>query len=45
VCTLDETFGINHHAVVLPACPMFHANAWGIPLTADRTGFFIPALG
>jgi fatty-acyl-CoA synthase len=38
VSTLDEAFGINHHAVVLPACPMFHANAWGIPFTAAMVG-------
>jgi fatty-acyl-CoA synthase len=34
ISTLDETFGINHSTVLLPACPMFHANSWGVPFTA-----------
>ena len=38
VSTLDETLGINHSSVLLPACPMFHANAWGAPFTAAMVG-------
>jgi fatty-acyl-CoA synthase len=36
--TLDETFGISQSSVVLPACPMFHANSWGVPFTAAMVG-------
>ncbi len=38
ISTLDETFGINHSTVLLPACPMFHANSWGVPFTAAMVG-------
>jgi fatty-acyl-CoA synthase len=33
-----DTFAISHHETVLPAAPMFHANAWGIPYTAAMVG-------
>ncbi len=35
---LVDTFAISHHETVLPAAPMFHANAWGIPYTAAMVG-------
>ncbi len=33
-----DTFGIGHHETVLPACSMFHANAWGVPYTCVMAG-------
>jgi acyl-CoA synthetase (AMP-forming)/AMP-acid ligase II len=36
--TMADTFGISHHETVLPACSMFHANAWGVPFTAAMVG-------
>ncbi|HKW90223.1 MAG TPA: long-chain fatty acid--CoA ligase [Candidatus Acidoferrales bacterium] len=36
--TMTDGFAISHHQTVLPACSMFHANAWGIPFTAAMTG-------
>jgi fatty-acyl-CoA synthase len=35
---LRDTFGLSQHDVVLPICPMFHANAWGIPYGAGMLG-------
>jgi fatty-acyl-CoA synthase len=35
---MPESFGVNHKEVVLPASSMFHANAWGIPVTATMVG-------
>jgi fatty-acyl-CoA synthase len=35
---MAETFGISQREVVLPAAPMFHANAWGVPFTAAMVG-------
>jgi len=35
---LADTFGIAQRDVVLPAAPMFHANAWGVPFTATMVG-------
>nr|WP_109807029.1 AMP-binding protein [Sphingosinithalassobacter portus] len=33
-----DVFGITRRDVVLPAVPMFHANAWGIPFAAPSVG-------
>jgi fatty-acyl-CoA synthase len=35
---MPESFGVNHKEVILPASSMFHANAWGIPVTATMVG-------
>ncbi len=35
---MSEGFGMREADVVLPAVPMFHANAWGIPFTAALLG-------
>lgn len=35
---LPDAFGISEADVLLPAVPMFHANAWGLPLAAAMTG-------
>lgn len=35
---LPDGFGISERDVVLPAVPMFHANAWGLPHAAAMTG-------
>ena len=35
---MGDTFGISHKDAVLPACSMFHANAWGVPYTAAMVG-------
>jgi fatty-acyl-CoA synthase len=35
---MADTFGLAHQDVVLPAAPMFHANAWGVPFTAAMVG-------
>ena len=35
---MADAFAISHHQTVLPACSMFHANAWGVPFTAAMTG-------
>lgn len=31
-------FGIRHTDAILPASPMFHANAWGVPFTSAMVG-------
>lgn len=36
--SLPDGFGISERDVVLPAVPMFHANAWGLPHAAAMTG-------
>ncbi len=33
-----DAFGMSQHDTVLPACSMFHANAWGVPFTAAMVG-------
>ncbi|MFQ5537105.1 MAG: long-chain-fatty-acid--CoA ligase [Gemmatimonadota bacterium] len=35
---LPDAFGLGERDVILPAVPMFHANAWGLPLAAAMTG-------
>ncbi len=35
---LVDTMGIGEHDVVMPAVPMFHVNAWGIPFAATWFG-------
>ncbi len=37
VC-LPDNFGLSSHDTVLPAVPMFHVNAWGIPYAATLVG-------
>jgi fatty-acyl-CoA synthase len=38
VLPLPDTFGISSRDVILPAVPMFHVNAWGLPFAAAMTG-------
>lgn len=35
---LPDGFGLGERDVILPAVPMFHANAWGLPHAAAMTG-------
>lgn len=35
---LPDGFGLGEPDVILPAVPMFHANAWGLPHAAAMTG-------
>ncbi|HVE91026.1 MAG TPA: long-chain fatty acid--CoA ligase [Actinomycetota bacterium] len=35
---LTDVHGISEADVVLPVVPMFHANAWGVPLSATMAG-------
>jgi fatty-acyl-CoA synthase len=35
---LPDGFGLSEADVILPAVPMFHANAWGLPYAAAMTG-------
>lgn len=35
---LPDVFSLGEHDIVLPAIPMFHANAWGLPYTAALVG-------
>lgn len=35
---LPDGFGLGEPDVILPAVPMFHANAWGLPFAAAMTG-------
>ncbi len=37
LCMVD-TKGVSERDVILPAVPMFHANAWGLPFAAVCTG-------
>lgn len=36
--SLPDCFGLGEPDVILPAVPMFHANAWGLPYAAAMTG-------
>lgn len=36
--SLPDGFGLGENDTVLPAVPMFHANAWGLPHAAAMTG-------
>jgi len=36
--SLPDGFGLGEGDVILPAVPMFHANAWGLPHAAAMTG-------
>ena len=36
--SLPDGFGLGERDVILPAVPMFHANAWGLPHAAAMTG-------
>lgn len=36
--SLPDGFGLGERDVVLPAVPMFHANAWGLPHAAAMAG-------
>jgi fatty-acyl-CoA synthase len=38
VVTQPDAFGISSRDVILPAVPMFHVNAWGLPFVAAMTG-------
>jgi fatty-acyl-CoA synthase len=39
-----DCFALSHHDVLLPATPMFHANAWGLPYGGVMAGakFVLP---
>src|SRR5205814_1121320 len=36
-CAVDA-FGVSHQDTILPAAPMFHANAWGLPFACAMAG-------
>ena len=38
VAALPDVLGLGARDVILPAVPMFHVNAWGLPYTAAMTG-------
>ena len=38
VSAMPDEFNISAHDVVMPAVPMFHVNAWGLPYTAALVG-------
>jgi fatty-acyl-CoA synthase len=38
VSAMPDEFDISGHDVVMPAVPMFHVNAWGLPYTATLVG-------
>ncbi len=38
VAALPDVHGISSRDVILPAVPMFHVNAWGLPYTAALAG-------
>ena len=38
VAALPDVHGVSSRDVILPAVPMFHVNAWGLPYTAAMTG-------
>ncbi|MHB1571925.1 MAG: AMP-binding protein, partial [Solirubrobacteraceae bacterium] len=38
VAALPDVFGVGSRDVILPAVPMFHANAWGLPYAAALAG-------
>lgn len=35
---MPDAFALSQNDTVLPACSMFHANAWGVPFTAAMVG-------
>jgi fatty-acyl-CoA synthase len=35
---MKDSFGVGHHETVMIMAPMFHANAWGLPLTCVMAG-------
>ncbi len=35
---MKDSFGVGHHETVMILAPMFHANAWGLPLTCVMAG-------
>lgn len=37
-CALPDVFSLTENDTVLPAVPMFHANAWGLPYSAALVG-------
>ena len=38
VAALPDVHGVSARDVILPAVPMFHVNAWGLPFTAALAG-------
>src|SRR5258708_17882156 len=36
-CAADA-FAVSHHDTILPVAPMFHANAWALPLSCTMAG-------
>jgi fatty-acyl-CoA synthase len=44
-CAMADSFAISAHDTVLPAAPMFHANAWGLPYTCAMTGARLVLMG
>jgi fatty-acyl-CoA synthase len=38
VAALPDVHGVSSRDVILPAVPMFHVNAWGLPYTAALAG-------
>ncbi len=38
VAALPDVLGLSSRDVILPAVPMFHVNAWGLPYAAAMTG-------
>ena len=38
VAAMPDVHGVSSRDVILPAVPMFHVNAWGLPFTAALTG-------
>ncbi len=38
VAALPDVHGVSSRDVILPAVPMFHVNAWGLPFTAALAG-------
>lgn len=37
-CGLPDSMGLSARDAVMPAVPMFHVNAWGLPYTAPMVG-------
>lgn len=35
---MTDTMGVNERDTIMPAVPMFHANAWGLPFAAVMAG-------
>jgi fatty-acyl-CoA synthase len=38
VAALPDVLGLSSRDVIMPAVPMYHVNAWGLPYTAAMTG-------